>query len=316
MALAYFAEAMRLAPEMERRGVTHVHNHFANPASVVGLAASRYLGIGWSVTLHGLSDFAGSMTPLLARKLEDAAFVATATEWGRDRLLEIREGKHGHKVHVVRCGVEVECLPPPRRSAPGPGEPLEILCVGRLSPEKAHLGLVEAFGSLVRSGVDCRLVLIGGGPEEGAIRALIAAQGLQARVDLRGPQPEPVVLDAMARAHVFALSSRMEGLPVVLMEALALELPVVAPAITGIPELVVPGETGLLFPAGEWEEMAERLRVLSSDPALRARLGAAGRARVLRDFDAGQAAIPLARLLGAQGRPVPGGAPQDEVALR
>jgi glycosyltransferase involved in cell wall biosynthesis len=298
-ALAYFAEGMCLAAEMDRRGITHVHSHFANPASVAGLAASRYLGIGWSVTLHGMSDFAGPMTPLLGAKLEAATFVATATEYGRDALRRAGDPRFHGKVHVVRCGVEVERLPAPARRMPGPGQPLEILTVGRLSPEKGHRGLVEAFAELVRRGVDCRLVLVGCGPEEKAIRAAVAAHGLEGRVELRGALPELAALGAMAGAHVFAISSLMEGLPVVLMEALAMELPVVAPDITGIPELVVHGETGLLYPAGEWRELADRLATLAADPGLRARLGAAGRARVLRDFDAGKAAVPLARLLVA-----------------
>lgn len=296
-AFVYFAEGMRLAGELERLGVEHLHDHFANAAAVAGLAASRYLGIGWSVTVHGLSDFAGAMTPRLGEKLEDAAFVASATEWGRARLRELGGGRHDAKVHVVRCGVELARLPAPVRRQPGPGEPLVVLSVGRLSPEKGHLGLVEAFAEVIRRGPDCRLVLIGGGPEEAAIRAAIAAGGLDERVELRGAQPEAAVLEAMASAHVFAMSSLMEGLPVVLMEALALQLPVVAPDITGIPELVVHGETGLLYPAGDWLELATRLEHLASDPALRARLGAAGRERVVREFDSGSAAAPLARLL-------------------
>ncbi len=277
--------------------------------------ASRYLGIPWSVTLHGLSDFAGPTTPLLGAKLEDAAFVATVTAWGRERLGQLCPDARLDRVHVVRCGVEVERLPAPARRAAGPGESLQVLGVGRLSPEKGHLGLIEAFAELVRGGAECRLVLIGSGPEEGAIRAAVAARGLERRIELRGSQPEAAVLEAMARSHVFALSSRMEGLPVVLMEALALELPVVAPAITGIPELVIDGETGLLYPAGDWGALAACLGRLAGDAALRQRLGAAGRVRVLREFDAQAAAAPLARLLrdgpasaGAV-HPTPGWAP-------
>lgn len=302
-ALAYFAEGLRLGAEMERRGVTHVHSHFANPAAVAALAASRWLGAGWSVTVHGLSDFAGAMTPRLAAKIEDAEFVASATEWGRARLEKLAGGDDARKLHVVRCGVDVAALPAPARTAPGPGAPLVVLSVGRLSPEKGHVGLVEAFAALVRRGHDCRLVLIGGGPEERAIRAAVAAAGLEDRVELRGAQPEAAVLEEMARAHVFAMSSLMEGLPVVLMEALALELPVVAPAISGIPELVVHGETGLLYAAGRWGELADALERLATDAALRGRTGRAGRARVLREFDAATAARPLAGLLGAGAGP-------------
>lgn len=302
-ALVWFAEGMRLAMALADRGVTHLHGHFANPAAVAGLAACRYLGIGWSVTVHGLSDFAGEMTPRLRQKLEDADFVACATEWGRRRLEGLAGGFHAAKCHLVRCGVEVAGLPPPTRRPRRPGEPLEVLAVGRLAPEKGHLGLLEALEALVRRGVDARLTLVGGGPEEGAIRAAVAARRLEGRVVLTGPLPEGEVLAAMARAHAFAMSSLMEGLPVVLMEALALELPVVAPALTGIPELVREGETGLLYPPGDWARLAGRLAELAGEPALGSRLGAAGRARVLAEFDAARAVAPLARLLRAAAEP-------------
>jgi glycosyltransferase involved in cell wall biosynthesis len=297
--IAYFVEAMHLARELHRRGVTHLHNHFANPASHVGLAAAQYLGIGWSMTVHGLTDLAGPLTPLLDRKIEAARFVLAVTHAGRDQAVRAAGERHADRVHVVRCGIEVDRLPPVRRRPPGLGEPLVILSVGRLAPEKGHVGLVEAFAAAVRRGVHAKLVLIGGGPEEARIRAAIAARGVADRVELRGSQPEPVVLDAMARAHLFALSSFVEGLPVVLMEALALELPVVAPAINGIPELVRHEDTGLLFEAGNWDALTDGLVRLARDPELAARLAAAGRLRVLSEFDVRRAVVPLARLFGA-----------------
>jgi colanic acid/amylovoran biosynthesis glycosyltransferase len=294
---AYFAEAMRLVEELERRGVVHLHNHFANASSHVGLAACRYLGIGWSVTLHGLADFGTAYTSLLPRKIAAARFVAAATRHGCAEAARLAAPGDRDKVRLVRCGIEVPRLPAPARRAPGPGEPLLILTVGRLAPEKGQVGLVEAFSLLVERGVDARLVIIGGGPDEGTIRDAVLSQGLANRVSLAGQQPETAVLDAMSRAHLFVLSSLAEGLPVVLMEALALELPVVAPAIAGIPELVVDGETGLLFRAGNWVELADRISTLAADPVLRGRLAAAGRARVLAEFDVSRAVVPLAALL-------------------
>lgn len=315
-ALVYFAEGMRLARELERQGVTHVHSHFANPASVAGLCASRYLGIGWSVTLHGMSDFAGPMTPLLPRKLADAAFVATATEHGRRQLLRGADPTQVTKVHVVRCGIETSRLPSPARRAPRSGAPLEVLSVGRLSPEKGHVGLVHAVAQVIRQGVACRLSIVGGGPEEAAIRSAVRALGLSDAVELQGALPEAAALESMTRADVFAMSSHMEGLPVVLMEALALELPVVAPAITGIPELVVDGETGLLYPAGDWAELARSLVRLATDPGLGERLGRAGRARVLRDFDVDRAVEPLVALLLSGGAAVTANAACSPAAER
>jgi glycosyltransferase involved in cell wall biosynthesis len=301
--LAYFVEAMRLAVELEARGVTHLHNHFGNPASHAGLAAARYLDIGWSLTLHGLGDWEGPTTPSLGQKVAAARFVASVTWYGRAQTMGLTDPAHWHKIHVVRCGIAVEELPRPARSTPGRGERLRILSVGRLSPEKGQVGLVEAFARSVERGTDAQLVIVGGGPEEERIRSTAARLGVGDRLELRGHQPVEVVLDEMSRAHLFVLSSFMEGLPVAIMEALALELPVVAPAITGIPELVIHGETGLLFTAGRWDELADRITALARDPALRTRLGVAGRARVMAEFDVARAVEPLAALFARSHAP-------------
>jgi colanic acid/amylovoran biosynthesis glycosyltransferase len=293
---AYFMEAMRLAVELERRGITHLHNHFANPASHVGMAVSRYLGIGWSMSLHGLGDLTGPTLPLLAEKVAACRFVVSVTHYGISQIQCHTYPNDWRKVHVVRCGIDVGALPTVRRRRPAPNQAVTILSVGRLSPEKGQLGLIEAFGKAAERGLSAKLVLIGGGPDEEAIRQAIAARRLGDRVELRGPQPEPSVLEAMAEAQLFVLSSLIEGLPVVLMEALALELPVIAPSITGIPELVVHDQTGLLFAAGDWDGLAERILTLAGDPALRDRLGAAGKARVLAEFEVARAVEPLARL--------------------
>ena len=308
--LAYFVEAMHLAAELERRGVGHLHNHFANAASHVGLAVTRYLGTGWSVALHGLGDLTGPTLPLLAEKVSACRFVVSVTRYGIEQTRAQVRREDWEKLQLVRCGIEVGRLPRPTRRPAEPGRPLEILSVGRLSPEKGQLGLVEAFARALERGLQARLVLVGGGPDEAKIREAIAARGLEDRVELRGRQPEAAVLEAMARADLFVLSSLMEGLPVVLMEALGLELPVIAPAITGIPELVAHGETGLLFPAGDWEALADRMVVLAADEGLRRRLAAAGRARVLAEFDVARAVEPLARLFSAPGgaAPAPRGA--------
>ena len=296
LSLAYFVEAMRLAREVERRGVTHLHNTFANPASHVGLAVSRYLGIPWSIALHGLGDFDGPATPLLREKVAASAFVVSATDYGRGQAMRLSDPAHWDRIHVVRCGLEAGALPSPAARWPGPGERIQVLSVGRLSPEKGQSGLVEAFARAVRQGLDAHLVLVGGGPDEARVRAAVSAHGLEGRVELRGAQPEAAVLEAMSRAHVFALSSLMEGLPVVLMEAMALRLPVIAPAIAGIPELVVHGETGCLFTVGRWDELAARLGEVAADAALRARMVESARARLLPEFDVDQSAARLERL--------------------
>lgn len=295
-ALFYFLEGMLLAEHLQRRGVEHLHNHFANAAAHVALVATRYLGIRLSLTLHGTCDFDFPAGPLLPQKIRASTFVACASQFGAAQAMRLTEPAQWSKLCVVRCGVELDKLPPRARDT-GAAGPVRIVCVGRLAPEKGQLGLVEAFALARRRGLDAELVLVGDGPDRAAVEARIAAAGVAAHVRLLGQQPEARTLEETARSDLLVLASFMEGLPVVLMEAMALGVPVVAPVVAGIPELVEHGETGLLFNAGDWDQLAERMRTLGTDAALRARLAAAGRRRVEEQFDVALAVAPLVERL-------------------
>jgi len=280
-AVFYFLEGMLLAEQLRRREVGHLHNHFANAASHVALVATRYLRIPLSLTLHGECDFDSRAGPLLGAKIRESSFVACATQYGMAQAMRLSEPAHWRKLCVVRCGVQLDRLPRPQpRDAARRGGPVRIICVGRLSPEKGQLGLVDAFALARRRGLDAELVLVGDGPDRAAVEARIAAAGLERHVKLLGRQPEARTLEETGRSDILVLASFMEGLPVVLMEAMALGVPVIAPVVAGIPELVEHGETGLLFTAGDWDQLAERMRTLGADAALRARLAAAARRRV------------------------------------
>lgn len=288
----YFLEAMLLAEQLEARQVRHLHNHFANPAANVGLAVSRYLGITWSLSLHGLSDFESQMTRLLPKKVAAASFVACATQYGRAQTMRLTPPTQWRKPFVCRCGLEPDKFE--HRSRPNGDSPrLKILCVARLSPEKGHVGLIQAFAMATRQGMDAELLLIGGGVDEARIRAAVKEARLESRVRLLGIQPEEVVIETMLQCDFFVLASFMEGLPMVLMEALALQLPTIAPMITGIPELIEHRRTGLLFTVGDWSELAEQMQELARDANLRAQLAEAGRARVIEQFNIENAVAPL-----------------------
>ena len=291
-AFFYFFEGMLLADQLRRRGVEHLHNHFANAASHVALVATRYLGIRLSLTLHGLCDFDFPNGPLLGRKIRESAFIACATQYGVAQAMRLSHPAQWGKLFVARCGVELEKLPMPRHARAGAG-PLRIICVGRLAPEKGQLGLVEAFALARRRGLDAELVLVGDGPDRAAVMARVVAAGVGPHVKLLGRQPEERALEETGRSDILVLASFMEGLPVVLMEAMALGVPVIAPDVAGIPELVEHGHTGLLFTAGDWEQLAERMRSLGADQPLRARLAAAGRRRIEERFDMAHAVAPL-----------------------
>jgi glycosyltransferase involved in cell wall biosynthesis len=289
-ALFYFQEAMLLARELEERQVEHLHNHFANTAAIVGFLATRYLDLPWSLTLHGISCFDYPSGLLLEKKVAHAAFVACVTHFGRAQAYRTVDPALWPKLFVSRCGIDLSTVPKKRAR---PGARLRFLAVGRISPEKGHIGLIDAFAEAVTRGLDADLDLIGDGPGAAAVEERVRARGLESCVTLLGRLAEEEVLAEMAGSDVLVLSSFMEGLPVVLIEALALELAVIAPCVAGIPELIVHGETGLLFAPGNWPELARRMLEVSVDGALRERLGAAGRAKVEEEFAIDRAVSPI-----------------------
>lgn len=299
-AIFYFLEGMLLAEHLRQRGVGHLHNHFANAGAHVALVATRYLGIRLSLTLHGLCDFDFPAGPLLGDKIRESTFVACATQYGVAQAMRLSHPAQWAKLFVARCGVELDKLPL-RQPTParGGGGPIRIICVGRLAPEKGQLGLIDAFAKARSHGLDAELVLLGDGPDRAAVMARVVAVGMGPYVKLLGRQPEDRALEEIGRSDVLVLASFMEGLPVVLMEAMALGVPVIAPDVAGIPELVENGESGLLFTAGDWDQLAERMCSLGNDQALRARLATAARRRIEAQFDIADAVIPLLeRLVG------------------
>jgi colanic acid/amylovoran biosynthesis glycosyltransferase len=286
----HFVESIDLAHEIDRRGVDHLHNHFANAGANVGFLAAHFLDLSWSLTLHGTSEFDYPAGMLLAQKIEAARFVACVTHFGRAQAMRIVDPKHWHKFVIVRAGIERP--PPALQPAPVGARPI-VMCVARLSPEKGHAGLISAFARLVAEGLDAELELLGEGPDRVRIEEQIRTLGLSDRVRLHGQVPEDQVLRAMTRASVVVVSSFMEGLPVVLMEALAIGVPVIAPCVAGIPELVEHGVSGLTFPPGDWDRLTHALRQLLSDPALRERLAREGQRRVEADFFVERSLEPL-----------------------
>jgi colanic acid/amylovoran biosynthesis glycosyltransferase len=293
-ALFYFVEAMTLARELERRRVRHLHNHFANAGAIVGMLACEYSGIEWSLTLHGISEFDYPAGPLLPDKLGKARFAACVSSFGMAQAMRMTGPEIWPKLLIVRCGLDLAALPAPARRD---GGPLRVICVGRLSAEKGHIGLVQAFAEVVARGPAAELRLIGDGPERPRIEAAIAASGLGDRCTLLGQLSERETLAEVAQADLLVSASFMEGLPVVLMEALALNVAVVAPRVAGVPELVEDGVTGLLFTPADWKGLAACLARALGDRGLRERTARAGQERVRLEFDADRACEPIYRLL-------------------
>jgi glycosyltransferase involved in cell wall biosynthesis len=323
--LFYLVEAAVLARHLREEGVGHLHNHFANSSCSVAMLASEISGIPFSFTMHGPSIFFEAGQWRIDEKVARARFVACISHFCRSQGMIFADPAHWERMRIIHCGVEPDRYGAGRSSRgtstadpSAGGAPAEggaegagptILFVGRLAAVKGVPVLLEAFARLGARHPGARLVLVGDGPERAAIEARAAALGCAGRVRFRGYLNQDEVADELARADLFALPSFAEGVPVVLMEAMASRLPVVATRIAGIGELVEEGVSGRLVPPGDAEGLAGALDALLGDGALRARMGAAGRARVEAEFHVDREAAKLRALIadGADGADGPDG---------
>ncbi len=307
-ALGIFPKSVRFAWEMSRAGVTHVHAHFATHPAVAALVIHRLTGLPFSFTVHA-HDLQVD-TRMLGVKTWAAEFVVAISEYNRAAILAECGTGVRDRIHVVHCGVDTEVFEPePRSSA---GGPLRILSIARFHEVKGHRFLVEACRLLQKRGVDFRCDLVGEGPLRARIEKSIRAAGIADRVISHGARPRPEVVQLLAQADVLAQPSvvaangEREGIPVSLMEAMATGLPVVASELSGIPELVQDGVSGLLVKPGDADALADALQRLAADPELRSRLGHAAVEKVRGDFDLTTNVARLAELLLARAAPASG----------
>ena len=294
----HFGEAVYLAKEIQKQGIQHVHAHFAINAASIALVVSRLLGISFSFTAHNIF-FTDRI--LLKEKIREARFIAVISEFSRAFLLEMVPGEDWkQKTHVVHCGLSPAqfCPAQPR---PAISVPL-ILCVAQLVERKGVPVLVEACQLLAKRGLAFQCVIAGDGPERVILEQLVDQFGLKDCVTLTGPIFQEQLKDYLNRTDIFALpcikarNGDMDGIPVVLMEAMANEIATVSTVISGIPELIQDGDTGLLVQPNDAVALANALQRLLEDNELRVRLGQNGRQKILREFDVDQNAAQLAAL--------------------
>jgi colanic acid/amylovoran biosynthesis glycosyltransferase len=280
----YFLEAILLFEHCRRLKIRHLHAHFANVSADLARLAKQFGGTGWtwSFTMHGPTEFYDEEKFNLARKVNDADAVMCISDFCRSQLMMLCPPNAWEKLQVVHCGIDPAIFAPTARAV-SVDAPVRVLCVGRLVPEKGQSVLLQALAALRAKGRSLHLTLIGGGPEEASIKQMVDQLGLRDFVTLAGPQSADAVRDAYRAADIFCLASFAEGVPVVLMEAMASGLPVVATKIMGIPELVDAG--GILVAPGRVDELAAALERLALDPALRERMGEAGRSKVETSFN-------------------------------
>jgi colanic acid/amylovoran biosynthesis glycosyltransferase len=289
--VAYMIEAVFLKQTAKAKDIHHVHAHFSTNSAAVALLSRRLGGPSYSFTAHGpdeFDDLAGNGLPM---KVEHADFVAAITDYARGVILTATSGNFADKVHVVRCGIdldEFDLTPPPENA--------RIVCVGRLCPAKAQALLVEAVAPLVKDFPNLELVFIGNGEDRASIEKRVAELGLDTHVTMAGWGTGDEVRAAIQGARIFALPSFAEGLPIVLMESLAMGRAVVTTKIAGIPELV-DAKVGWIVEADDVPALRDAMaQALSADTATLTALGETGRARVAQAHNQTQNAASLRAL--------------------
>ncbi|HWH80909.1 MAG TPA: glycosyltransferase family 4 protein [Burkholderiaceae bacterium] len=295
--LAYLAEACVVVGWLAEQRIDHLHAHFGtNPADVAMLSAALG-GPAYSFTVHGPEEFDKPDALSLGEKARRAAFVVAISSFGRSQLYRCLPHAAWDRVEVVHCGLD----PAFHRDAAVAGAVSNTLvCVGRLCEQKGQLLLVQALHRLVAQGVDVRLVLAGDGEMRAAIESLVASLGLVERVRITGWIGSAEVRAEILAARALVLPSFAEGLPVVLMEAMALRRPVVTTFVAGIPELVRDGVDGWLVAAGDVEALADAMRACLNAPAEQlARMGASAHEGALARHDIDREAAKLRALFAA-----------------
>lgn len=275
----YLVEASYLAEQLIARDVALLHNHIATNSATVALLASALSGVPFSLTIHGPHDFFAADHWALGKKIAASALTVCVSDFGRSQCMLFTPLEHWHKLHVVRCGVDREFL---EDTSSVKRRPSRLISVGRLSPEKGHLVLVRAIAMLRDQGLTPEVVLIGDGPSRADIEREARELGVAGQIRLVGWKASSDLHRWILESRAMVLPSFAEGVPVVLMEAMALRRPVIATYVGGVPELVHSGDDGWLVPAGSVEELAKAMReVLVAPLSQLDRMGDRGRQQVL-----------------------------------
>lgn len=278
----YFGEAILLWHRCLARQVDHLHAHFAYVASDDALLAAHMGGWSWSFSMHGPPEFSDVIGTRLAGKVESASAVVCISDFCRSQLFGLVGRAHWAKLRVVRCGVDPAAFPACDRVRP-PDQPVNVLTVARLARVKGHAILLHAIAELANRGISVRATFVGDGPERAGLAGLAERLGVSDCVTMVGAVGQDDIRRHYEAADIFCLPSFAEGLPVVLMEAMAMNLPVLGTSIMGVPELVENEVSGLLVRPGRSDQLADALERLVASPALRARLGEHARQKVLAD---------------------------------
>ena len=290
--LIYLGEAVYVKRRCAAEGVEHMHAHFGTNATAVAMLARELGGVEYSFTTHGPEEFDAPHALSLGEKVNRSAFAVAISSFGRSQLSRWADFGSWDKVKVVHCGIEPAKFADP---VPLPQGPLRLVSIGRFVEQKGQMVLVQAMAELVKHLPDVHLSLVGDGEMRADLEAAIAANELQKNITLTGWLSEDGVRGELANSHALVLPSFAEGLPMVVMEAMAAARVVITTYVAGSPELVQEGKTGWLVPAGDAGSLVEAVRDMAALPQeTLVQLGQAGRERVLQRHDSEQEAGKLA----------------------
>jgi glycosyltransferase involved in cell wall biosynthesis len=292
--IAYLLESCMLLKWQQEKGIQHIHAHFGtNPTAVVMF--SRLLGgVKYSFTVHGPEEFDKPEFISIAEKIKHSSFVVAISSYGRSQLFRWIPLEQWDKVKIVRCGLDASFLADNEHKEPNLSH--QIVCVGRLCEQKGQLLLLDAVRSLRDSGVDCTLILAGDGPMRAEVERRIAEFNLSDRVEITGWISSQQVKALLVESRGLVLPSFAEGLPVVIMEALALYRPVITTYVAGIPELVKNDENGWIIPAGDVDALTQSIQsLLKADQKTLAAFGEHGHEAVNKQHNIETEAATLAR---------------------
>ena len=276
----YFTEALLVGQWMQNHGLNHAHIHFA---STVGMLLAKTFPVTISITMHGPGEFRNPKEFHLPEKIETSAFVCAISNYGRDQLRKACNPDQWNKFEVLPLGIDPDAFVPEPKSSSNPM--FTVISVGRLSPEKAQRILIDAVARLAREGRRLCLLLVGDGPDRTALAKHIADLHLSDVVSLEGALNQDRLMTLYRQSDAFALASLAEGVPVVLMEAMAMEIPCVATRITGIPELIQDGLDGLLVEPSDPGQLSAAIAQLMDNPDRRRQIASSGRFKVIQQYN-------------------------------
>ncbi len=280
-------KAVYAADIMQQEKISHIHAHYASHPALVAWIIHKLTGISYSVTVHAHDIFV--RTAMLKTKLKDADFIVSISLYNRKYLAKIVGPWVRDKIHIIHCGI-LQDYYAPREKVFNQKSMFEIISIGSLQPYKGYSYLIKACVLLRDKDIIFRVRIVGSGEEYSALKKLITEEQLESSIELLGALAQDEVaqilpeVDCYIQPSIITPSGKMEGIPVSLMEALACELPVVATDLSGIPELVRPGETGYLVPPADATALADALIAVYTHPEKAVRMAVEGRKLVLKEF--------------------------------